>query len=173
MFHLPQQYVKPIAARTNHCIPKFMQPSPGCLIPPEPHGMLQILCACSGLLGHHPPNNMEPEAKRFSCSLKGSSSSDRSLVATFSTDQERTFARPRPFTMTTRTNKALRPTQAHYIIVTILLCCKPRNELLKIFRVILVLHNVPSISKYMAGILQVVVTGGKRIPSQRNSTSIS
>ncbi len=73
--------------------------------------------------------------------------------------------RPRPVVMTTRTNKTLRPTQVHYIIVTILFCCKPCNKLLKIFWVILMFHNMPPISKYMADILHVVVTGGKRIPS--------
>ncbi len=157
--------LKPISTRANHCTPKFMQPSPCGLIPPKPHGMLQILCTGSGLLRHHPPHHVESQAKWFARPFKNCTSSDRGLMPTFGTDQKRTFAFPRPIAMATRAYKTLGPTQTHYIIITILLCCEFCYKLFKIFWIILKLHNLPSISKCMAGILHVVVTGGKRIPS--------
>ncbi len=104
---------------------------------------------------------------RFARPLKNCTRSDRGLMPAFGTDQKRTFGFPRLIAMAARTHKTLGPTQTQYIIITILLCCESCYKLFKIFRVILMLHNLSSISKCMAGILHVVVTGagGKRIPS--------
>jgi len=68
--------LKPISTRANHCASKLMQPSPCGLIPPKSHGMLQFFCTRSGLLRHHPPHNVEPQTKRFTCPLKNCSGSD-------------------------------------------------------------------------------------------------
>lgn len=134
--------LKPISTRANHCTPKLIQPSPCGLIPPKSHCMLQILCTGSSLLRHHPPHNVEPQTKWFTRPLKNCSGSDRGLMSTFGTDQKRTFGFPRPIAMAARTYKTLGPTQTQYIIVIILLCCESCYELFKIFRVILMLHNV-------------------------------
>jgi hypothetical protein len=102
-------------ARSNHCIPKFMQPGTGCLTPPKFYSMLQILCACSGLLRHHPPHNVKPKAKRFQRPLKNSSRSNRSLIPIFSADQKRTFGLPESIVMAMREDKSLGPTQTQDI----------------------------------------------------------
>ena len=164
--------LKPIPTGTNHCVPKLTQPDPGGFVPAESHGMLQILRACSGLLRHHPPHNVEPQAKRFTRSMKNCSGGDRGLMPALGTDQKRTSGLPELIATAARTYKTSGPTQTENIIATILFCSESCYELFKIFRIIFKYHNLPSISQCMIGILHVVSTGGKRIPSLNNYARI-
>ena len=92
-FHPPSQMF-PSAA--NHNAPKFLKPTPGCLVTPKTVGVAQILGAQPRLLRHHQPHYMKPQPQRLATILEHRSSRHRTLAPTFLAMPQTAFGAPRP-----------------------------------------------------------------------------
>jgi len=127
-FHPPSQMF-PSAA--NHNAPKFLKPTPGCLVTPKTVGVAQILGAQPRLLRHHQPHYMKPQPQRLATILEHRSSRHRTLAPTFLAMPQTAFGAPRPLAPAFWTDETGWPSDPLKIRRAFFLHRKPLKKLLK------------------------------------------
>ena len=121
-----------IAAGANHCPAQLVQPGPGRLVAAQPQHTLQTERADAVLLAGDEPHRKEPRPQWFAGVLEDRAGRQRHLSATGPTAKQATrhFRRLICYP-TSRTDKAVRPSQAAQVRSACRFTAEPSLELLK------------------------------------------
>src|SRR5271157_872573 len=144
---------EPIASRTHHRPPQFVQPRPSCLVTSQSQHPLQAQGTGSVLLTGDPPHGSKPQDERLASILEYRPGRDRRLISAGGALQQNRSQRPRPGPAATRAAITVRPAQSKQVVTAGGLVSESGLELGQILRVILhrLLYNIlgsPESSKY-------------------------
>ena len=147
-----------IPARTDHCLPQFVQPHPSRLIASKAKNTLQAQSTRPVLLAGHKPHGSKPSAQRHSRPLKDDPRRHRDLMSVLPTMKVTPTCRPRlSLRPTPRTFKSLRPTATQDITAACRLIDKPLQKLLVRPRIVFSRDRIRSSTHrptyYMWGVL--------------------
>jgi len=124
-----------VTSGAYHGTPQFMQPGPSCAVAPQTKYPFQAKCTRSIFLSGYPPYCPKPNRQRFMGILKNRPRDYRQLVMTTGAFVQHITNRPGFETVTSRTGKAVWPSQVKKIVTTGFLRRKPTLKFSQIFGV--------------------------------------
>lgn len=122
---------QPVASRTHHGTPQFVQPRPRCSVATQTQNLLHAQGAGSCFERGDPPHGPEPQHQWFVRVLEDRSGCHGGVIPAAFANYQSSRRLPGPVSAATRTGEAFRPSELKQIIAASFFSRKPRFEFRK------------------------------------------